>query len=149
VENNVTIPNKWVEVSKKICPDLRAGHMWHYSTITTSGYLFFYTFKAIRANKEIPVKFCWEEGEPETEATIAESIARALSLVVLDELFCSILPPKVFGTKDISMWADFWFKKVILMFVFCSVCLSRRYDHLMISIFRPHLLSQFKPKKAE
>lgn len=96
VDKNVIIPEEWREVSKSICPNLRIGYTFHYSSVTGSGYIgyytFFYCYKAYCAAKGDPIKFSWQEGDVESKASFGEIVLRISTLVIFDELFTNILP---------------------------------------------------------
>lgn len=144
VEGSDFIKPEWLEVSKIICPNLRMTHLYHYNSVAGVGYfgyyLSFYCYKYTRFYRKKPLRFSFEEGDIETQSTTIETVIRMALLVASDHLLSIEIPNRIYGTKNIGMWADYFFKKMLVMVALVLIMMSDRLDRFFKSIFRPEVL---------
>jgi len=88
IERYVEIPQQWFDHAKLICPGIRISDMFHYNTVAGVGYvcypLVFYFYKAFKFIRGSPLKFKMDENQPESRATLIESLVRIVICLFLD-----------------------------------------------------------------
>jgi hypothetical protein len=75
-----------------------------------------------------PTKFYFEKGDVETRATLPEFCIRVLIAVFIDHSASNLIPTMLYGHRDLTMWPDFFVKKMgscfMLTLIFFSVYLD-------------------------
>lgn len=129
LDSTWTIPEQWIENTRKTCENLQMSHLFHYNTAVGGGYavLFptFYLIKAYKMGKGQKMKLEAPTDDTQTASSWPEIVLRFLVPVSV-EIFIYVLARTCFYEDGkITLLADYMVKKALRVVLLCLAFNSR------------------------
>ena len=119
VDNYVVIPEAWSENMKKFCKNIRLTETFHHNNVVAEGYMVtlpvFFFWKALE-NSQFGKKLYFDISHLQhIKVGFKEFVVRCAMAYSIDFLFTQIIPINFYGTKDLDIYSDWFFKRFCVM----------------------------------